>query len=178
MVIITPPKARAKNAAARKREKLREQIWPGSEKDLWSRKTNDGWTTVPRLLPLVMHLIKALCKKGNPSLVYLELWTRAFDEGIVTINNEDASAYASGYTGSRAVRTWREHVFKLVDLGFIRVAPQGNREIAHVLLLNPLSVCADLHHKKKISQAWWAAFVHQAQEIGANLTSGEGLSEE
>ena len=89
-----------KNAQAKKREKLREELWPGSRDDLWDRKSEKGFTTIPRLLPLVMHLIKIIATKGNPSPVYLELWARAFDEHIITINDEEGAAYACGYTGS------------------------------------------------------------------------------
>jgi len=119
-----------------------------------------------------MHLIKHLSKKGNPSLVYFELWARAFDEHIITVIDEDASAYACGYVGTRAVRTWREHIFALCELGFIKVAAQGNREIAHILLLNPLSVCADLFQRKKIPAEWWNAFISRAGEIDATIPSG------
>jgi len=166
---VLSKRASGRNAAGKKREKLREQLWPGSGADLWSRKLEKGFTTIPRLLPLVMHLIKGLAKKGNPSLAYLELWARAFDEHIITIIDEEAPAYACGYTGTRAVRTWREHIFALRDLGFIKVAAQGNREIAHILLLNPVLVCNNLHQKKKTSEEWWNAFVHRANEIGAQI---------
>jgi hypothetical protein len=116
-----------------------------------------------------MHLIKSLAKKGNPSLAYLELWARAFDEHIVTIGDEDALAFACGYTGTRAVRTWREHIFALREIGFIKVKAQGNREIAHILLLNPVSVCAGLHEKNQTPEEWWNAFVYRANEIGAAI---------
>ena len=39
----------------------------------WNRKLEKGFATIPRLLPLVLHLIKILNNKGNPSLAYLEL---------------------------------------------------------------------------------------------------------
>ena len=118
-----------------------------------------------------MHLIKRLSPKGDPSCVYFELWARAFDEGIITIGDESACAYASGYTGNRADRTWREHVFTLAELGFIKVKPRGNREIGHILLLNPLAVCAG--HKADtntdVPDEWWSAFLHRANEIGATI---------
>jgi len=73
---------------------------------------------------------------------------------------------------TRAVRTWREHIFALSELGFIKVAAAGNREIAHILLLNPLSVCATLHQNtKEVPKEWWTAFVCRASEIGAQLPS-------
>jgi hypothetical protein len=163
------------NKAAQKREELRDGLWPGSANLIWSRFTNDGFTTIPRLLPLVMRLIDSLAGKGAPSGVYLDLWTRVYDEGIVKILDEEAYAYSSGYSGTRAVRTWREHVQKLADIGFIKIKPQGSREIAHILLLNPLTVCAELYRAKPlaVTEEWWTAFVQRAVEIGAKIPAGE-----
>jgi len=163
------PKRKAKLAL--KRESLRDHLWPDSKDLFWSRKANDGWTTIPRVVPLLLHLIKVLSHKGNPANVYLDLWARVFDEGIVTIKDENDCAYSAGYSGTRAVRTWREHMLRLQELGFIRIAPEGNREIAHVLLLNPLLVCSHLKAKagSTIPLEWWTAFVRRAQEIGARI---------
>ena len=54
--------------AAEKRIQLRETLWPGaSDGDgIWDRKQNDGFITVPRLLALIMALIKRLAAKGDP----------------------------------------------------------------------------------------------------------------
>ena len=174
------PVRRPKTKAAQKREALRESLWPGSAKMIWSRHTSDGFTTIPRVLPLVMHLIKQLSPKGNPAAVYLELWARAYDEMIVAITDEDTSAYAAGYSGTRAVRTWREHVLALAELGFINVKPEGNREIGQILILNPLAVCASLRKKQtgKVPEEWWTAFVKRVNEIGAEVPASEAREEE
>jgi len=121
-----------------------------------------------------MHLISKLAGKGkgDPSGVYFELWARAFDEGILTISDENNHAFAAGYTGTRAVRTWREHILRLQELGFIKVKALGNREIGHILLIDPLRVCFDLHKMQPnlVPDEWWVAFVSRASEIGARLT--------
>jgi hypothetical protein len=163
---------------AQKREELRETLWPGSQNRVWSRRGNVGWTTIPRLLPLAMQLIRLLASKGDPSGVYMELWARSFDEGIVSITDESVCAYASGYTGTRAVRTWREHILTLAELGFIEYKPAGNREIGHILVLNPLLVCARLYHKKdrKIPEEWWTAFVTRANEVGTKIPPAPPVS--
>ncbi len=41
--------------------------------DIRNRKFEKGFAIIPKLLPLVLHLIKILNNKGNPSLAYLEL---------------------------------------------------------------------------------------------------------
>lgn len=88
---------------ADKRTNLREALWPGSGQEIWSRHINDGFTTIPRLLPLVMTLIKNLGQKGDSSSVYFDLWSRGFDEGILSNLDPLSCAFSSGYSGTRAV---------------------------------------------------------------------------
>src|SRR5438876_472406 len=42
------PKVRKK--AAERRRELREEMWPGADKIVWTRHTDDGYSTVPRTL--------------------------------------------------------------------------------------------------------------------------------
>jgi hypothetical protein len=156
---------------AERRLALRNEFFPGSEDEVWTRHGTKGYATVPRLLPLVAALIKDLSKSGDPSSVYLELWSRVFDEGLVAIEREDECAFASGYTGTRAVRTWRERMDLLIDLGFIRVHASGNRRYANVLIVNPLLVVSGMRKrgKPRIPDEWWAAFVQRASEISAEI---------
>jgi hypothetical protein len=166
---------RAPSHLAIRRMQLRDSLWPDAAEVTWHRKTNDGFATIPRVLPLVLHLIAILSKKGdgngNPSSVYLELWAQAPDEMIVTIRDEAMCAYAAGYSGTRAERTWRERLLTLSQLGFVRVKPQGLREIGYVLLLNPLLVCARLRRDKPkdVPEEWWNAFLQRANEVGAKI---------
>lgn len=118
----------------------------------------------------MVHLINELAgKRGSPGYVYLELWCRAFDEGLVSIKDEHEHAYAAGYTGTRALRTWRGHVLVLQELGFIAVKADGNREVGHVLLVNPVLVCCELRRNGRVPDEWWTAFVQRANEIGVAL---------
>ena len=157
-----------KKTPAEKREELREGLWPGSEHMIWSRHRNDGYTSIPRVLPLILALIQQLCEKEDPSRVYFDLWARNWDEGIITITDDEEFAYSSGYTSNRAVRSWRERVWKLAELGFIKVQSSGNREIGHILILNPLLVCAQRRaENKSFPDGWWPAFLRRTQEIGA-----------
>lgn len=157
--------------AAERRLKLRDSLFrePGSR--VWDRKTNDGFFTAPRLLPYVLGLIRNLSPKGDPASVYFDLWSRAFDEGIATITDEGAAAFASGYTGPRAIRTWRERVALLAEMGFIETAAAGNRQFAYVLIVNPLEVICTLRREspEKVPDAFWNAFIARAQEVGASL---------
>ena len=112
---------------------------------------------------------------GDPSSVYLDLWSRGFDEGIVTIRDDAECAYASGYTGTRATRSWRERIDLLQQLGFIETKAAHNREYAHVLLLDPIMFCAQLRKTGEVPDEWWNTFVGRAQEIGASILSPEDL---
>ncbi len=161
--------------ASERRIDLRDKLWPGSGDRVWCRKTNDGFATIPRLLPLVMHLIARLSKKGDPTATYMEIWARSFDEGVVTYSDEAAAAYASGYSGARAVRTWHERIDTLERLGFIAVKPSGNRKVGFILLINPLIVCCEMRYKEpdRVPDAWWTAFLARASEIGARLPIDE-----
>ncbi len=167
--------------AAVKREMLRDTLFPGAAERVWHRRTNQGFTTVPRLLSLVAQMIRTLAPKGDPSMVYIDLWTRAFDESMVTVNDEMECAFSSGYIGNRAIRTWRERMETLEKLGFIECRPIGSRKFGQVLILDPLRVCAELKERspEKVSEEWWTAFITRAQEIratipGVNL-NGDGL---
>jgi hypothetical protein len=164
---------RKQNAHDEKRTMLRNQFWPGSATEIWDFKDPDtkGFATIPRLTPLILHLIRILVAKrsGDPSSVLLELWCRDFGQGIVRIADEQECAYSSGYSSNRALRTWRGHMLTLAELGFIRTKRKGNHEYGHVLLRNPLLVCVELHAVGKVPDEWWTVFLERASEIKAEI---------
>jgi hypothetical protein len=163
---------RVRKSPAEKCAELREAIWHGSSDWIWNRKTSDGFVTIPRLLPWILHLLKHLAagsKTGDPSPVYVELWARSYDEGLVTIKDEEECAFAAGYASRRGLRTWSSHMVKLVDLGFILTNREGLREFGQVLLLNPLAVAVRLHQEKRVPDGWWTSFFRRAKEIGTDL---------
>ncbi len=159
---------------AERRAKLRERLWPGSGKLTWHRKEHDGYITMPKLLSLVCVLIKDLAGT-DPTRVYLDLWFRSFDEAIIQSVDEDEAAFSAGYSGTRAKRTWIEHMRKLEELGFIQIASEGISSIGHVLLLNPIDVVHKLRHapKSRVLDEWWNAYVARAVVVGAVLPSAD-----
>ncbi len=167
--LVSAPTER--KTASEKRTGVRELHWPNSESAIWSPdKKAVGYARVSRLLPLIMMLIGKICPKGgNPASVYLDLWCRDMGESLVQITDEEECAYCSGYATKRAVRTWREHMRKLVSLEFIQVQKVYNREFGYVLLLNPLEVAAKLHAEGKVEKEWWSAFSMRAEDIGATI---------
>jgi len=163
-----------------RRQQLREALWPGSASWIWDPESSIGYTVVPRVLPLVLHLIKILSgggKTGDPSPAYVDLWCRDYGQGLVTIMDEERAAYSAGYSSQRAHRTWKEHMRKLVELEFIKAKKDGIREFGQILLLNPLRVCETLYAAGKVPDEWWTAFMMRVTEIKAALPGPLPLSE-
>ena len=150
---------------------MRESLWPGEGDLLWHRTTEDGFSTIPRTLPLVMTLIDELKDKGRDiSRVYFDLWCRQMDDSFIDVTDEESFAYSSGFTTTgRNIRSWRERIAVLRELGFISVQPNGSRKFGYILLRHPHRVVLELKAKKKISDPWWGAFSKRASEIGAEL---------
>ncbi|MFY3602322.1 hypothetical protein ACOTHZ_06330 [Achromobacter xylosoxidans] len=183
MVAATPQSPALTQKAARKRLSkaqkatlsMRKQLWPHiTEDDLWLRADRNGFTTIPRTMPLFMELIAAASKRvtaGSKSVpagkAYLVLWCRVFDEGLVKIEVEAAAAKEAGYLGERNVTTWREHLRVLKELGFIDYAAGLAGPCQFVLLLNPYHAVKALHEKGWVQQEAYTALFQRAQEIGA-----------
>lgn len=153
---------------------MRKQLWPHiTDEHLWLRNDRDGFTTIPRTMPLFMELIADASKqvtagKSVPAgKAYLVLWCRVFDEGLVKIEVEAAAAKEAGYTGERNVTTWREHLRVLKELGFIDYAEGLAGPCQFVLLLNPYHAVKALLAKEWVQQATYTALFQRAQEIRA-----------
>lgn len=157
----------------KQRLQMRQALWPDAEAEVWSRHNEDGFATIPRLLPLVMTLMDEL-ESGYISRVYVDLWARAYDDGLIEIDDEGEFAFGSGFVSNRAVRTWSEYMLKLQKLGLIRIKPSGNKEIGYVLLIHPLKAAVRIIKKREkthpaLYSIWWPAFVRRVQKVGAEL---------
>jgi hypothetical protein len=158
--------------AATRRQQLRDELWPAEAELLWHRKTEDGYSSIPRTLPLIMTLIDDLKGKGkDASRVYFDLWCRQMDDSFVEVTDEETFAYSCGYTTcGRNIRTWRERVELLRNLGFISILPSGSRKYAYILLRHPHRVVNELREKGRVREDWWGAYAKRASEIGAVIT--------
>jgi hypothetical protein len=143
-----------KTKGAERREKMRDSLFPGEEPWLGAKEV--GWFRAPRTLPLILGLIdsKQLSGRLRPSPVYLELWARDMGEGFIEIKDEQEHAYGSGYSGSRALRTWQERMRTLEKLGFIKIKQVQNRIYGCVLLVHPAAVIEGLLKDGKINKTW------------------------
>src|SRR5262245_26086674 len=113
------PRRPLKKIAKRQLE-LRDRLWPGVEPAwLWSRLTHDGYTSIPKAMPLILGIMDDLSKGRPVSSTYLELWCRTYDESFVTLSKPRETAFHSGFHGQRAERTWRQRLVLLEKLNFI-----------------------------------------------------------
>jgi len=154
-----------KSGVAKRREELRKQYWP--DEDLWTGEKEKGWFPAPRTLPLILSLLASKHispKKQDPSSVYLDLLSRQRGEGIVEMGHEADHAFASGYEGRRAARTWQERMELLVKSGFIKTVEVGNQHFKYVAIVHPTIAIQRLREKKIIPDNWWNAYVARKLE--------------
>jgi hypothetical protein len=150
-----------------RRLKLRKEFWP--DEHAWTGKNEKGWFPSPRTLPLVLALLgsKELSGKCDPSRVYLELLARHISDGVVEMAHEGEHAFAAGYVGNRAVRTWQERMRLLEKNGFIKTKAKGNQLFGLTLLVHPTVVVQRLRDAGKVPDRWWNAYRARLIETGA-----------
>ena len=149
---------------------IRKKLWPTlQEAELWNRKTETGFTTIPRVMPLIIRILDDLSKGKPLGYTYLSLWCRVWDEGVVQVSNPTELAFESGFTGERAASTWIARMRTLRDLGFIRTSGASGTqgEFQYVLLLNPLPVLKKLDQGGQIQLTTAVALLQRANEVGA-----------
>ena len=150
--------------------KLREELWQNlDESTLWSRHNSDGYSTIPRLLPLIHKAMDELAGKGKPvSTTYFTLWCRVFDESLVTITSPHEMAYEASFSGQRAVTTWTGRMKILSDLGFIKIKSGKYGQHSYVLILNPFHVIKHHYENGNVRDELYVAIFSRAQEVGAS----------
>lgn len=134
---------------------------------LWRRKTNDGFTTVPRTLPIAMQAIDAQSKGQPAGHTLFCLWSRSPDHPVITIENPATFAYEAGFVGERAVDTWRKRMKKLRELFFIQTKPGPSGEFHYVLLASPNAAVEKMRGSGLVQDGIYARFVDRLIEVGA-----------
>ncbi|WP_200894083.1 hypothetical protein [Xanthomonas sp. MUS 060] len=152
-------------------ERAKEQMekhFPDHDRlPLWNRKENDGYSTIPRTLPIAMQAIDAL-SKGNPGGHTLFcLWARAPDHPFIVIDSPTTYAAEAGFTGERASDTWRRRMKQLRELGFIRSKKGTSGDFHYVLLLNPNIALNKLKEAGHLQESLVDRFDERLNEIGA-----------
>ena len=167
--------ANGKQAATRRMkmaERARQQKdlhFPDVHEDwLWHRTRNDGFTTIPRTMPLIMEAADALSGGQPTGQVLLTLWCRAPDHALVTIESPQVFAAESGFNGLRAADSWRRRMRKLMELGFIAAKPGASGDFHYVLLLNPHWVIERRQKwTKDIPTSIYNRLIERVMEVGA-----------
>lgn len=155
------------------RAQMREMLAPGSQDLVWRGKEEKGFWSAPRTMPLLLKLLnqKALTEGRDVTLPYLDIWFRNFGEGVVEFEDEAEHAYICGYTGSRAVRTWRERIECLSRAGALRVFPKGQREQGLCLVMHPDEVVRALHQRDLVDQEWLSLYQAFRLKSGVGVLS-------
>lgn len=134
---------------------------------LWHRSRNDGYSTIPRTLPIAMQAIDNETKGQPAGHTLFCLWARSPDHPLITVENPATFAGEAGFTGVRAVDTWRRRMKALQKLGFIDTKPGTSGDFHYVLLLNPNAAVEKLHWDGCIQQGLYARFIDRVAEVGA-----------
>ena len=158
------------NAIYQRQVEARNKLWPNvANYQIWYRLERDGFVTMPRAMPLIMKIMDHLAGKGVPvSQVYLDIWCRSFDEGFVQLNRADEMSYYSGFSGQRALRTWKDRINRLAELGFIDLKAGPSGPISYALLYNPYHVIARANSQGLLLEGMWEALIIRVSEIGAD----------
>lgn len=153
----------------KKQMAARAKIWPDIPNHmLWDRTERDGFVTLPRAFPLIMNIMDDLSGKGFPvGQTYLEMWCRLYDELFLSLNRNEEMAFFCGFTGQRAVRTWKDRVERLADLGFIDVKSGPTGPMSYAIFFNPYHVIKRAYLAGKVAEDKYRALLIRTNEIGA-----------
>jgi hypothetical protein len=117
----------------------------------------------------MLSIMDDLSGKGFPvSRAYLELWTRIrIEESFVALNRPEEMAFHAGFEGQRALRTWKDRMHRLVDLGFISAMPGPLGDLSFVLVYNPYHIIKRAYLAGRVNQNKWHALVVRSNEVSA-----------
>lgn len=159
----------AKQVIVERQLAARKRLWPDvTDEMLWNPAKRVGYAPVPRVMPLMMSIMDDLAGKGFPvGQTYFEMWTRLQEELFLTLNRPEEMAFHAGFSGQRALRTWRDRVKRLVELGFVgaKAGPLG--ELSYALIFNPFHVIKRAYLAGNVQEAKWQALIIRSYEIGA-----------
>jgi len=158
---------RSSKKIAEKEISFRNSLWGDAAELIWDRSTAKGFASIPKTFPIVTRIMDELA--GHPvSPTYLTLWCQTWDNGFAKISNVKDLAYATGFTGQRGERTFRERVRELERLGFVKSSPNGSEPLGYILVVNPHAVILN-HWKLKtvgLREASYNALISRAHDIG------------
>ena len=158
--------ARKQRTILERQLEARAKLWPELKaEELWTIDS-EGWAPLPRLMPLMMCIMDDMSGKGFPvSRTYLELWSRLREERFLTLNRPEEMAFHAGFEGQRALRTWKDRVQRLHDLGFIELKDGPLGDLSYAVFYNPYYVIKRAHLNEKVQDRKWQALIIRANEL-------------
>lgn len=173
---------RARRAIAGSELSLRNSLWPEAAERAWDRTAFGGFTTLPKTIPYICRIMDDLSKGFPLSTTYLALWSSTWDNSFVRLNRPGDLAFASGFSGERAERTWIDRMRRLEEIGFVQTKPSGASKMGFAFIPNPHQVIFRLHAAKTdpnapsparglaagLTEGAFNAFVERALEVGCN----------
>jgi|TARA_R110001599_G_scaffold32545_1_gene106703 hypothetical protein len=158
--------ARKQRTILERQLEARAKLWPELKaEELWTIDS-EGWAPLPRLMPLMMSIMDDMSGKGFPvSRTYLELWSRLREERFLTLNRPEEMAFHAGFEGQRALRTWKDRVQRLHDLGFIELKDGPLGDLSYAVFYNPYYVIKRAHLNEKVQDRKWQALIIRANEL-------------
>ncbi len=164
------PRRNMRDKAMRQAEILDSVFFEENENVIWDRERNPGYIAIPRVLPLAMQAIDHRTKGKPAGHVYFCLWVRAPDYSLVTIDSPQVFAFEAGFSGERAVDTWKKRISSLRDLGFIKTYPGPVGEFSYIVLFDPIAILTKLWNNEQIQKDLYMRVNNRAMEIGADET--------
>lgn len=133
---------------------------------LWNRKENDGYTTLPRTLPYVMQAVDDQSKGQPAGHTLFCLWARSPDHPLVIIENPATFAAEAGFSGERAVDTWRRRMKHLVNLRLIAAKKGPAGDFSYVLLHNPNVAMEWMRQSRLVQDELYGRFLTRVTDVG------------
>ncbi len=153
---------------AERAEQLKNLHFPDFPAPLvWDRKQHDGFSTIPRTLPIVMQVIDHQTKGHAAGHTLFCLWARMPDHPMITIENPTTYAAEAGFSGIRATDTWRRRMKLLKELSFIDSKSGPSGDFHYVLLLNPNVGVEQLRAKGLVQDELYGRFIDRVADVGA-----------
>lgn len=160
---------REKKAISEKQLALRDQLWPGVDDRIWNRKSNKGFTTIPKTFPLILQIMDEMTKDTPVGRTYLALWCSTWDNSFTSLSKPKDLAHASGFSGQRAEYVWSTRMRLLEKLGFISIKAGKSGPMSHAIIWNPHHVIRRhyLEQTPGLQEASYTALIEWGLDIGA-----------
>lgn len=156
-------------------DSLRKRMWPAvEERVLWMSTKRVGYAQIPRGLTIVNRILDSASTGKPVSSTYLALWCRLFDGAVVKIESQQAAAFEAGFSGPRALSTWKSRMKILEGLGFIQSASGSSGEYTYILMLDPYRRIMELKQKNELAvvEADYNSLLERVQKSDPSFESG------